>query len=149
LRIFEDLLAKITPTTVLDAGCGSGVPLVTFLKAGYDAYGFDRSPEMVEETQKRVKNSGFEETRVFHGDLDTFERPIAKPFDVACGLGSVYYTPNTVATLRHIATHVKNDGVRRMSTARTICFATFFQLPILLGSYVTTYSHSLLIATQR
>jgi SAM-dependent methyltransferase len=110
LRIFEDLLTKIKPTTVLDAGCGSGVPLVTFLKAGYDAYGFDRSPEMVEETQKRVKNSGFEETRVFHGDLDTFERPIAKPFDVACGLGAVYYTPNTVATLRHIATHVKDDG---------------------------------------
>ena len=110
LRIFEDLLKKIKPSTVLDAGCGSGVPLVTFLKAGYDAYGFDRSPEMVEETQKRVERSGYEKSRVFLGDLDSFERPISKPFDVACGLGTVYYTPNTVNTLRHMATHVKDDG---------------------------------------
>ena len=110
LRIFEDLLQKIKPTTVLDAGCGSGVPLVTFLKAGFDAYGFDRSPEMVDETQKRVESAGFEKHRVFQGDLDSFERPIGAPFDVACGLGSVYYTPNTVTTLRHVGSHVKDDG---------------------------------------
>ncbi len=110
LRIFEDLLQKIKPKTVLDAGCGSGVPLVTFLKAGFDAYGFDRSPEMVDETQKRVESAGFEKHRVFQGDLDSFERPIGAPFDVACGLGSVYYTPNTVTTLRHVGSHVKNDG---------------------------------------
>lgn len=110
LRIFEDLLRKINPSTVVDAGCGSGVPLVTFLKAGYDAYGFDRSPEMVDETRKRVKTAGFEPERVFQGDLDAFERPTSKVFDVACGLGSVYYTPNTVTTLRHISTHVKDDG---------------------------------------
>jgi len=110
LRIFEDLLAKIKPRTVLDAGCGSGVPLVTFLKAGYDAYGFDRSPEMVEETQKRVAQAGFEQTRVFLGDLDAFDLPIADAVDVACGLGSVYYTPNTTTTLRHLASRVNDDG---------------------------------------
>ena len=110
LRIFEDLLNTIKPATVLDAGCGSGVPLITFLKAGFDAYGFDRSPEMVEETKKRVRNSGFDESRVSLGDLDAFERPMTTPFDVACGLGSVYYTPNTVTTLRHLSGHVKEDG---------------------------------------
>ena len=110
LRIFEDLLQKIKPSTVIDTGCGSGVPLVTFLKAGYNAYGFDRSPDMVSETQKRLKSSGFETDRVFLGDLDSFERPTDKPFDVACGLGAVYYTPNTVATLRHIASNVKDGG---------------------------------------
>lgn len=110
LRIFEDLLKTIKPTRVLDAGCGSGVPLVTFLKAGYDAYGFDLSPEMVEETRKRVVAMGYESTRVFQGNLDTFERPIPEKFDVACGLGAVYYTPNTVTTLRHLATNVKDNG---------------------------------------
>lgn len=110
LRIFEDLLKNIKPTRVLDAGCGSGVPLVTFLKAGYDAYGFDLSPEMVEETRKRVVAMGYESTRVFQGNLDTFERPIPEKFDVACGLGAVYYTPNTVTTLRHLASNVKDNG---------------------------------------
>ena len=34
LRIFIDLLKQIQPKALLDAGCGSGVPLATFLKAG-------------------------------------------------------------------------------------------------------------------
>lgn len=110
LKIFETLLREIKPTTVLDAGCGSGVPLVAFLEAGYDAYGFDLSPEMVSETRQRVSAAGFEANRVFLGDLDTFARPTDEPFDVACGLGAVYYTPNTVATLRHISSHVRDDG---------------------------------------
>ena len=110
LSIFENLLQEIKPRTVVDAGCGSGVPLVAFLENGYDAYGFDLSPEMVSEAKKRVGGAGFETNRVFIGDLDTFTRPTDEPFDVACGLGSVYYTPNTVATLRHISSHVREDG---------------------------------------
>lgn len=110
LKIFDKLLQEIKPRTVVDAGCGSGVPLVGFLNSGYDAYGFDLSPEMVSEAKKRVGSAGFETRRVFLADLDTFTRPTDELFDVACGLGSVYYTPNTVRTLRHISSHVKDDG---------------------------------------
>ena len=41
LRIFEDILQRLKPTTLLDAGCGSGVPLLRFLQSGFDAYGFE------------------------------------------------------------------------------------------------------------
>ena len=110
LRIFQDLLAALRPTTVLDAGCGSGVPLVTLLDSGYDAYGFDRSPDMVATTRQRLASANHSPTRVFEGDLDKFTNPIGKPFDAIVGLGSVYYTPDTSKTIRVLTEQVRDDG---------------------------------------
>jgi SAM-dependent methyltransferase len=110
LKIFRDILAELKPRTVLDAGCGSGIPLVTFLKDGYDAYGFDRSQDMVRATRQRLKSEGFEGTRVFEGDLDTFTSPLPNLFDATLGLGSVYYTPDTSRTLKNLAEHTRVGG---------------------------------------
>lgn len=110
LRIFEDLLKEIRPRTVLDAGCGSGTPLSTFLRHGYDAYGFDRSPEMVRVSQKRLAQEGQDPQRVFWGDLDDFTPPTNTLFDAVVGLGSVYYTEDTRATISNLSEHVKPGG---------------------------------------
>jgi len=110
LRIFEDLLQSIQPTTVLDAGCGSGVPLSTFLNAGFNAFGFDRSPEMVAVSQRRLQKDGHDSSRAFLGDLDSFQRPISVQFDAIVGLGSVYYTPNTLNTIKSLAGHLRPGG---------------------------------------
>lgn len=110
LRIFRDLLRDLKPRTVLDAGCGSGIPLVTLLRDGYDAYGFDRSPDMVRVTSQRLKSESFDQTRVFEGDLDSFQSPLLEPFDAVLGLGTVYYTPNTSNTLKHLAHHTRPGG---------------------------------------
>ena len=110
LRIFLDLLKKIQPKSLLDAGCGSGVPLATFLKAGFNAYGFDRSPEMVQETSKRLSANGLDPSRAFEGDLDKFGRPIPELFDAIVGLGTVYYTVDTRRTVGHLASHLSPTG---------------------------------------
>lgn len=110
LNIFKDLLASLRPGRILDAGCGSGIPLLTFLNDGHDAYGFDLSPEMVAQARKNIHPWGHDETRVFQGDLDTFERPMAEKFDAIVGLGSVYYTPDTLTTLRHLLNNLVPDG---------------------------------------
>lgn len=110
LRIFEALLEKLRPQTVLDAGCGSGVPLISFLNSGLDAYGFDRSAEMVAETRERLRASRHNPMRVFQGDLDDFENPINRHFDAVVGLGSVYYTPDTQQTIRNLAASVRAGG---------------------------------------
>ncbi len=110
LRIFEDLLKELAPRTVLDAGCGSGTPLSTFLKLGYDAYGFDRSPEMVRVSQKRLAHEDHNPQRVFLGDLDDFEPPTKTLFDAVVGLGSVYYTNNTTITIANLTKHVRPGG---------------------------------------
>lgn len=110
LNIFKDLLASLRPKRVLDAGCGSGIPLLTFLNDGYDAYGFDLSPEMVAQAKKNIRQEGHDESRVFQGDLDTFKRPTRKKFDAIVGLGTLYYTPDTTTTLRHLLDNLVPDG---------------------------------------
>jgi len=110
LNIFNDLLTSLRPRYVLDAGCGSGIPLLTFLNNGLDAYGFDLSPNMVAQAKKNIHHAGHNESRVFQGDLDTFERPITERFDAIVGLGTVYYTPDTITTLRHLVNNLVPDG---------------------------------------
>lgn len=110
LNIFKDLLASLQPRSVLDAGCGSGIPLLTFLNSGYDAYGFDASLEMVAQAKRNVSRHGHSETRVFHGDLDDFVTPTAEKFDAIVGLGTVYYTPDTRTTLQNLINNLASDG---------------------------------------
>ena len=110
LRIFLDVLKAIQPQSLLDAGCGSGVPLATFLKAGFNAYGFDRSPEMVEETKARLQANGLDASRVFAGDLDDFDPPTSEPFAAIAGLGSVYYTVDTQKTINNLVSHLAPRG---------------------------------------
>lgn len=110
LNVFNELLASLKPATVLDAGCGSGIPLLTFLNNGYDAYGFDLSPEMVAQAKRTISRGGHSESRVFHGDLDHFVSPIAAKFAAIVGLGTVYYTPDTLATLGNLRNNLSPDG---------------------------------------
>ena len=134
LNIFKSLLASLRPRYVLDAGCGSGIPLLTFLNNGFDAYGFDLSPDMVAQTRKNIQQAGHNESRVFQGDLDTFERPIVEKFDAIVGLGTVYYTPDTLTTLRHLVNNLTPDGNLIFSLRNELfhCFhSTAIQLSIL------------------
>ncbi len=110
LKIFLELLAALKPKRLLDAGCGSGVPLTNFLNAKYNAYGFDLSPDMVLQAKQNVKAAGHDESRVFHGDLDDFSPPSSQKFDAIAALGAVYYTPDTLATLRNLKSHLTEKG---------------------------------------
>lgn len=110
LKIFLDLLAALKPKQLLDAGCGSGVPLINFLDADYNTYGFDLSPNMVQEAKQNVKAAGHDDSRVFQGDLDNFSPPTSEKFDAIAALGSVYYTPDTLATLGNLKSHLTNNG---------------------------------------
>ena len=60
LKIFLDLLHLIKPNKILDIGCGSGQPLLSILKNGFNVNGFDFSPEMVEQSQKLLTENGFD-----------------------------------------------------------------------------------------
>ena len=110
LKIFLDLLAALKPKQLLDAGCGSGVPLINFLDADYNTYGFDLSPNMVLEAKQNVKAAGHDDSRVFQGDLDNFSPPTLEKFDAIAALGSVYYTPDTLATLSNLKSHLTDNG---------------------------------------
>lgn len=139
LNVFNDLLASLRPTTVLDAGCGSGIPLLTFLNNGYDAYGFDLSLEMVAQAKRNVNRWGHSESRVFHGDLDNFVSPIAEKFNAIVGLGTVYYTPNTLTTLGNLLNNLAPDG-HLIFSLRNELFS-MFSLNMYSVKYLTEYMY--------
>lgn len=58
---------------VFDVGCGSGGPLVRFLREGFEARGIDFSLGMVEAARQIVAESGFDPTIAALGDLERSE----------------------------------------------------------------------------
>jgi SAM-dependent methyltransferase len=143
LNIFNDLLASLRPRSILDAGCGSGIPLLTFLNNGFDAYGFDLSLEMVAQAKRNVSRWGHDESRVFHGDLDSFVPPIAEKFDAIVGLGTVYYTPDTRTTLQNLLNNLASDG-HLIFSLRNELFSMFS-----LNSYSAEYLREQMYPTSK
>src|SRR5437868_5489934 len=60
LEIIIDRLKKRGATRVLDAGCGSGQPLIRMLREGFDAYGFDFSPKMAQASKRALSEVGLD-----------------------------------------------------------------------------------------
>jgi 2-polyprenyl-3-methyl-5-hydroxy-6-metoxy-1,4-benzoquinol methylase len=48
-----DLVASLAPTSVLDAGCGTGRVAVELARRGIDVVGVDADPDMLERAQRR------------------------------------------------------------------------------------------------
>jgi SAM-dependent methyltransferase len=71
LRTVMALVDRIRPrpSHILDAGCGSGMVLVSLLRKGYVCTGFDNSEGMREEARQTLRNAGFPEDAVGPGDL--------------------------------------------------------------------------------
>jgi len=63
---------------ILDIGCGSGRDLSELSRQGFDVYGLDGTPELVELSQRRHPEL---KGRVTHGLLPSFEPPYGGCFD--------------------------------------------------------------------
>lgn len=102
LNIFLNILATIKPKRILDVGCGSGQPLLAFLREGYDAYGFDYSHEMVEQARELLLSNNFDQTRVSHNNIENIENILHNHYDCIVALGSLYYSRNFESTIKQI-----------------------------------------------
>ena len=47
LEIFLSLIKKYKPKKIIDAGCGSGMPLINIKKKGFNITGYDKAYNMV------------------------------------------------------------------------------------------------------
>jgi len=82
-----ELLKNHGVKTVLDAGCGTAVPITEMLDAGMDASGFDFSLDMVLEGKKILENAGHNPDRIFKADLEDESSLPKKKFDAIIALG--------------------------------------------------------------
>jgi len=107
LKRFNELGCK----KVVDAGCGSGYPTLTFLKNGFDARGFDFSPEMVKVSKETLKKEGYDENFICYGDLEK-EIPFKNmKFDGMMMHGPLMHCNDEKALLRNAFKMLSKDGV--------------------------------------
>ena len=110
LKIFLDRLAVIKPNRMLDVGCGSGEPLLAFLREGHDAFGFDYSPEMVDQARRLLLANNLDQGRVSRNNMEHIDNISPGEFDCIVGLGSLYYSKDFQRTVRQIADLLPRSG---------------------------------------
>ncbi len=96
-----------TDSTILDIGCGHGVPITTtLLELGMEPYGIDSSIKMVEEFQNNFPKVPVQCSDVLNSNF--FDRC----FDAIIGYGFIFHLCQRQQELviEKVARHLKNDG---------------------------------------
>ncbi len=98
------LIDRFRPSTVLDAGCASGLTSILFARQGITAVGLDRSAKMIETARK--KSSGASLPLAFRrGNFEKLPKSLTGSFDlVACLANSI----SGLATARDLKTAFRN-----------------------------------------
>lgn len=100
-----DFLMALSPTRVLDAGCGAGRVAIELAQRGVEAVGVDVEASMLD-TARRLAP----ELRWIESDLATLE--LDDRFDVIVMAGNVMlFTPDRAATVAGCARHLDAEGL--------------------------------------
>ncbi len=101
-----DFVSRFEPSTVLDAGCGTGRVAIELSRRGVTVTGIDVDPAMIGSAVTKAPD-----LRWFHADLTSFS--LEERFDVVVAAGNVmiFLTPGTEpAALGNVACHLNPDG---------------------------------------
>jgi SAM-dependent methyltransferase len=111
LEMILDILRGREVKTLLDVGCGSGHPLLRFLKLGFDARGFDFSPKMVEFAQALMKQEGHDPARVTQGDIEKRSTLPQSRFDAVIATGVFAHNLDEAAAFANLRELLADGGV--------------------------------------
>jgi SAM-dependent methyltransferase len=93
---------------VLDVGCGQGIDLVNYARAGARATGLDLTPRLVELARAHLEALGHDGT-VVHGDAEAMPFADAS-FDRVSSNGVLHHTPNMDRALAEVARVLRPGG---------------------------------------
>jgi SAM-dependent methyltransferase len=102
-----DFVAGLGPTSVLDAGCGTGRVAIELARRGFVVVGVDRDPAMLESARRNAPD-----VRWVEDDLATLDLAPAT-FDVVVAAGNVmiFLAPGTEpAVVTRLAAHITDGG---------------------------------------
>jgi ubiquinone/menaquinone biosynthesis C-methylase UbiE len=97
---------------VLDVGCGSGIDLAGYARAGAHVTGIDLTPRHVELARRHLDAMGLS-GEVREGDAETLPFDDAS-FDRVSSNGVLHHTPDMPATLREIVRVLRPGGEARI-----------------------------------
>ena len=109
-QIFVKLLKKHKPKKIIDAGCGSGMPLIDIKKRGYNIIGYDKAKNMVLEAKENLKKNRLSPDLVFHDDFENPKKIKNNSVDCILGMGAFYYAKNVNKTLLNQKKKLKKNG---------------------------------------
>ncbi|HET6312598.1 MAG TPA: class I SAM-dependent methyltransferase [Chloroflexia bacterium] len=102
-----DFVEAFRPTSVLDAGCGTGRVAIELARRGITAVGVDIDPRMLETARRKAPHLEWHQ-----GDLSTIN--LGRKFDAVVMAGNVmiFVTSGTEgAVLKNLARHLVHGGV--------------------------------------
>jgi len=108
VELLRHLVERLAPgSSVLDAGCGAGVPVARRLSENFHVTGVDFSPAQIARARSLVPNAQF-----LCADLRTLEFPDAH-FDAICSYYAIIHIPRDdhAALLARLARFLKPGGL--------------------------------------
>jgi 2-polyprenyl-3-methyl-5-hydroxy-6-metoxy-1,4-benzoquinol methylase len=111
IELALEVLRKNKANRVLDAGCGTGVPLLKLLTRGFDAEGFDFSEEAVAVAKKRLAENGYSPERVWVGDIEKSNEKTLALYDAVLCIGALTHPMDEEKSLGSMRKLLRPGGV--------------------------------------
>lgn len=97
--------------TLLDVGCGTGIPLIEFLKIGFSAKGFDFTNSSIEFTRSNLEKHGYDTNLVFKADIEDSSTLPSEKFDIITSIGVFPHLIDDVQALQNMKKLLGKNGL--------------------------------------
>jgi len=144
IKIFKE--HKLSPRTILDVACGTGIPSLLLAQKGYRIIGVDNSQNMLEMFKQKLSNSKYN-IQLIHSNIRNFSLP--EKVDVAV---SFYDSINYLLTEQDLAScfscvanSLKPSGVFTFDMNSEYCLAIFWgnrETPRKIGNISSIWQNS-------
>jgi len=137
LNIILSIIKEIKPHSIVDAGCGNGMPMLSILKEGFSITGYDKAPNMVAEAKIHLLDAGYDSTLITYGDFENPDHLKDESCDCITGMGTFYYARDFIDTI--------NNQVRKLNSGGSLIFSlrnTLFDLTT-LNKYTEKFLYDL------
>ena len=120
------LVQNVGNKKVLEIGVGNGIDAVTMLAAGAKYSGIDITKNHLELTEKNLSQHGYNESKLFEGDLLTTD--VGDGYDVVYSFGTLHHISHELSFLKRIYQILDKDGELRVGLYSKYSFFNAYML---------------------
>jgi len=96
--------------TLLDLGCGTGIPLLEFLKMGFSAKGCDFIERSLDLTKQKLKKHGYNDDVIFYLDIEDSTTIPSEKFDIITSVGLFPHITDDKQALQNTKSMLNDNG---------------------------------------